>query len=179
MADTLPEFLLHWADRTPDAIFVHEPDRGRAFTYGQIAAAVARFRAQLRRLGVTRGDRVAILAENSAVWVIAYLGAMAHGGVAAPLNTRHAAGDLDRVLKDLDPAAILGDPPYLTRLPPRYPSRVIASDDVGLAVGPAPTLDGTDARPGDVGVLCYTSGTTGAPRGVMIRHGSLVRNAAM
>src|SRR5262249_58466856 len=92
MADPLPEFLLHWADRTPDAILVHEPDRGRAFTYGQIAAAVARFRAQLRRLGVTRGDRVAILAENSAVWVIAYLGAMAHGGVAAPLHTRHSAG---------------------------------------------------------------------------------------
>ena len=127
MAETLPEFLLHWADRTPDAVFVSEPDRGRKFTYGQVAAAVARFRARLRRLGVARGDRVAVLAENSGAWVIAYIGAIAHGAVAAPLNTRHAAGDLDRVLENLDPAVILADPAYLTRLPPRCRGRAIAS----------------------------------------------------
>jgi acyl-CoA synthetase (AMP-forming)/AMP-acid ligase II len=42
-----------------------------------------------------------------------------------------------------------------------------------------PALHGSDARPEEVGVLCYTSGTTGEPRGVMIRNSALVRNAAM
>jgi hypothetical protein len=71
MADTLPEFLLHWAERTPEASFVGEPDRDRTYTYGQVTGAVARFRARLRGLGVTRGDRVAVLGDNSGEWGVA------------------------------------------------------------------------------------------------------------
>ena len=179
MIDTLPEFLFHWAERTPGAAFVTEPDRGTAYTYAQVARASGRLRARLQRLGVKRGDRVAILADNSCVWVVAYLGALAHGAVAAPLNTRHAAGDLDRVLDDLDPAAIVADPAYLPRLPERCRGRVLVSADVDVAGSAAPALDGSEARPEEVGVLCYTSGTTGEPRGVMIRNASLVRNAEM
>jgi long-chain acyl-CoA synthetase len=179
MIETLPEFVLHWAERTPDAVFVAEPDRGRSFTYGQVAAWVARFRVHLRGLGAERGDRVAILADNSADWVVAYLAAIAHGAVAAPLNTRHASGDLDRVLDDLDPAVVVGDPGYLSRLSGGQRRRRIVSIGAGATPDAGPWLDGSEARPDDVGVLCYTSGTTGDPRGVMIRNGSLVRNAAM
>jgi acyl-CoA synthetase (AMP-forming)/AMP-acid ligase II len=57
MADTLPEFLLHWAERTPDAVYLGEPEHDRRYTYGEVAVGVARFRASLRRLAVARGDR--------------------------------------------------------------------------------------------------------------------------
>ena len=179
MTETLPEFLLHWAECAPETVFVDEPDRGRSVTYGEAARLVARHRARLQRLGVQRGDRVALLGDNSCAWIAAYLGAMAQGAVAAPLNTRHAQGDLDRTLDDLDPAAIVGDPPYLSRVPERYRGRAVESADVVAAEPSAPSLDGSEARPEEVGVLCYTSGTTGEPRGVMIRNDSLVRNAAM
>jgi long-chain acyl-CoA synthetase len=178
MTETLPEFLLHWAERTPGTVFADEPDRGRSVTYGEAARLVARHRARLRRLGVQRGDRVAILGDNSCAWITAYLGAMAHGAIAAPLNTRHAEGDLDRTLADLDPAAIVGDPPYLSRVPERYRARTVPSADAATEAS-APALDGSEAQPEEVGVICYTSGTTGAPRGVMIRNDSLVRNASM
>ena len=138
MMETLPEFLLHWAERTPGTVFAEEPDRGRSITYGEAASLVARQRARLRRLGVQRGDRVAILGDNSCAWITAYLGAMAHGAIAAPLNTRHAEGDLDRTLADLDPAAIVGDPPYLSRVPERYRSRAVPSADVASEAS-APT----------------------------------------
>jgi long-chain acyl-CoA synthetase len=179
MIDTLPEFLLHWAERTPDAVFVAEPDRGRAYTYGEVADHLARFRGELRRLGVARGDRVAILADNGCAWVVAYLGAIAQGAIAVPLNTRHTTGDLDRVLDDVDPVAIVGDPPYLARLSDRQRGRVIVSTDVDAAGRLTPAPNGSEARPDEIGVICYTSGTTGEPRGVMIRNGSLVRNAEM
>jgi long-chain acyl-CoA synthetase len=179
MTDTLPEFLLHWAERTPDAVFLTEPDRGRASTYGEVAGAVARFRAELRRRGVSRGDRVAILADNGSGWVVAYLGTIAQGAVAAPLNTRQAAGDLERVLDDLDPAVLVGDPPYLARVSGKHRSGTIVASDLDAAGRSAAALDGSEARPDEVGVLCYTSGTTGEPRGVMIRNASLVRNAEM
>ena len=84
------------------------------------------------------------------------------------------------MLDDLDPAAIVADP--------AVPAAVVRSA-TGAASSwrrrstrpsrAAPTLDGSEARPEEVGVLCYTSGTTGEPRGVMIRNASLVRNAAM
>jgi acyl-CoA synthetase (AMP-forming)/AMP-acid ligase II len=179
MTDTLPEFLLHWAERAPDAPFVTEPDRGRALTYGQVARQAARARARLRQRGVERGDRVAILGDNSGEWVVAYLAAIAHGAVAAPLNTRHAEGDLARTLDDLDPTVIVGDPPYLSRIPDRYRSRAIAGTDMTADAPAAPALDASEARPDEVGVLCYTSGTTGKPRGVMVDNRALVRNAAM
>ena len=102
MGQTLPEFLLHWAERTPDVVFVGEPDRGRTYTYGQVAALVARVRGSLRRLGVGRGDLVAMLAENSCAWVASYLGIVAHGAVAVPLSTRHVTGDLNQVFDGLE-----------------------------------------------------------------------------
>ena len=179
MADTLPEFLLHWAERTPDATFVGEPDRDRTYTYGEVAGAVAHFRSRLRGLGVARGDRVAVLGDNSCEWVVAYLGAIAHGAIAVPLNTRHATGDLDRALDDFEPVAIVGDPAYLARVSERYRGRALATSELAPADRTSPGPDGSEARPGDVGIICYTSGTTGEPRGVMIRNESLVRNAAM
>src|SRR5262245_17589663 len=178
MADTLPEHLLHWAGRTPDTVFIGEPDRGRTYTYGEVAGAVARFRAVLRRLAVSRGDRLAILGDNGASWVVAYLGALAHGAVAVPLNARHAAGDLGRALGDCEPAAIVGDPAYIARLSERDRAWAIDATELCAVDAAAPTLDGSDARPDEVGLLCYTSGTTGNPRGVMIRNASLVRSAA-
>src|SRR5262249_44780775 len=129
--------------------------------------------------GVRRGDRVAILANNDVPWVVAYLGAIAEGAVAAPLNTRHAQGDLDGVLGHVDPAVILVDPVHLPRLAERYRRLALVSTDLDLEPALAQTRDGSEARPREVGVLCQTSGTTGEPRGVMIRNESLVRNAQM
>src|SRR5574342_1028408 len=144
MTDTLPEFLFHWAERTPAAVFVAEPDRGRTYTYLQVAGAVARLRAKLRRLAVGRGDRVAILADNGCAWVVAYLGSIAQGAIAVPLNTRHPAGDLGRVLDDVGPAAIVGDPPYLERLPDRHRAGVLATTEVDVSGRPGPARDGSE-----------------------------------
>src|SRR5262249_52562934 len=179
MIETLPESLLHWAERAPDAVFLTELDRGRAATYGEVAGAVACFRAELRRLGVSRGDRVAVLADNGVGWMVAYLGAIAHGAVAALLNTRQAAGDLERVLDGLDPMVLVGDPPYLARISGKHRRGAIVASGIEMAGRPATALDASEARPDEVGILCYTSGTTGEPRAVMIRNASLVRNAAM
>src|SRR5262249_39514885 len=163
---------LHWAERAPDAVFLTELDRGRAATYGEVAGAVACFRAELRRLGVSRGDRVAVLADNGVGWVVAYLGAIAHGAVAALLNTRQAAGGARRhgggaggagggVRGGRAPRAPAGDPPYLARISGKHRRGAIVASGIEMAGRPATALDGSEARPDEVGILCYTSGTTG------------------
>jgi acyl-CoA synthetase (AMP-forming)/AMP-acid ligase II len=178
MTATLPDFLLHWAERAPEAVFVGEPDRGRAYGYAEVARRVARARARFRRAGIGRGDRVAVLAENGCAWVVAYLAAIAHGAAAVPLNTRHVATDLRAILDAVAPAAIVAGPAFLGAVPAGHRARVITLADLDGADPLAPAVDGSEATPDEVGVVCYTSGTTGVPRGVMISNEALLRSGA-
>ena len=120
---------------------------------------------------------MALLGDNSCAWVAAYLGAMAHGAVAAPLNTRQAEGALDRTLENLDPAAIVGNPPYLSRVPERYRSRAVESADVAATGPPAPVLDGSEARAENVGSPEHVSASP-PPRPVPSLPGSAAPPAA-
>lgn len=172
MLGTLPDFVLYWAERTPEALCVAEPETGTTLSYAQMAARIAAFRAELSRRGVQRGDRVALLADNSCAWVIAYIGAMAHGAIPVVAHTRLAAGDLAPALSDLDPALVIGDPAYLTRLPESYRGGALDTDAL-IALPPAGGLASCDARREEIGAICYTSGTTGEPRGVVLGHDAL------
>ena len=176
MTTTLPEFLLHWAERTPERVFLAEPETGVTVSYAEAARQVAGLRADFRRRKIVRGDRVALLADNTAAWVTSYLAAMAHGAVVVPMNTRQAAADLAPVLADFDPAVIVGDPAYLTRVPDTYSGRLLPTDAFDR-IARHPGILGSEALSGELGSLCYTSGTTGEARGVMLRHESLVTSA--
>jgi acyl-CoA synthetase (AMP-forming)/AMP-acid ligase II len=120
-----------------------------------------------------------MLVENGAAWVVGFLGILAHGAIAVPIGTRHVEGDLGRLLARCAPAAVFADPRYVARLPADYQARVLASSDVGLpdAPGAGRRIDGSEAEPAAVGLVCFTSGTTGEPRGVMIGNDALVRSA--
>ncbi len=176
MNSTLPEFLLHWAAEAPERVFLAEAGTGAELSYGAAARRVAGLRGELRRRGVGRGDRVAILADNGIPWVVTYLAAMAHGAVAVSLNTRQAAGDLAPVLARFDPVAILGDDDYLARVPAGFARRVLRAADFGGLTG-GRGLDGSEARAEELAGICQTSGTTGEPKGVMLSHDALARNA--
>ena len=180
MTHTLPEFLLHWAERTPDAVVRHgagprphvdvRPGRG-------IRRALSRPAARSRRRPWRpRGDPRPTTAASGSSPTSAR-------SPTAPSRCRSTPG-MPRATSTgcsigVDPVAVVGDPPYLARLSDRHRDRLVASADVDVTARPAPALDGSDARPAEVGVLCYTSGTTGEPRGVMVRNESLVRNAGM
>ncbi len=176
MLGTLPEFVLHWAERTPDAPCVAEPETGLSLTYAAMAERIASLRAELARRGVKRGDRIVVLADNSCAWVIAYIGAMAHGAIPAVAHTRLAAGDLAPALTHLDPTLVIGDPDYLTRLPDAFRNRGLETGAL-MTLGQPRGFDGCEASPTDVGAICYTSGTTGAPRGVVLGHDALTKCA--
>ena len=176
MKSTLPEFLLHWAAEAPDSIFLAEPETGAEIGYGATARRVAGLRGELRRRGIGRGDRVAVLADNGIPWVVTYLAAMAHGAVAVSLNTRQAAGDLAPVLARFDPAVIVGDDAYLARVPAEQADQALRTADLGdLANGRG--IEGSEAHAEELAGICQTSGTTGEPKGVMLSHEALVRNA--
>jgi long-chain acyl-CoA synthetase len=158
----------------PDGTAVVFEDR--RLTYRELWSRCRRLAAVLQQAGATPGDRVAILAANSAQYIEIYLTVPAAGLVIVPLNTRHAEPELKYALKDAAAKILLTDrePGALRQLvdtvimmPGEYEERVEAADETELGVGITEnTLAG----------LFYTGGTTGASKGVMLSHRNLIAN---
>jgi fatty-acyl-CoA synthase len=161
----------------------------RRTDYATIAARARRLAAGLGRVGIRPGDRVATLCMNHDRHLEAYFGIPAIGAIAHTMNPRLPADDLALIVRDAGDRAIVVDAgllPVLDALRERAdPGAVIVAGD-----GPAPegalAFDDllADEDPGrdsfpepderDAAFLCYTSGTTGAPKGVLYSHRSLV-----
>ena len=163
----------------PDAIaFIDLADaepggQGRAYTRGEIdglANAVAR---GLARRGLTRGDAVAILAENSVDYLGAYLGIMRAGMIAVPINYRQPARTVAHIVEDSESRLILADPGRRSLCPDGVPV-IDLSDRGGNGFGgllDSGRFETVGPEPGETAMILYTSGSTGMPKGVMLSHG--------
>jgi long-chain acyl-CoA synthetase len=131
----------------------------------------------LRSLGVSRGDRVAVLALNCHRYLEAYLGIPAGGMVVVPLNTRLAEPELRAILADAGASVLITDrdPGELAK----EVSQVVSWPDEydALVDGAAPAELGEGVAEADLAALFYTGGTTGRSKGVMLTHRNLVANA--
>jgi fatty-acyl-CoA synthase len=82
-------------------------DRDRRFTYTELAARAGSLAAALSRLGIGRGDRIAVVAQNSHEFVEAYFAAAAAAAILVPINTRLTAREVGQILKDSGARAII------------------------------------------------------------------------
>ena len=169
---------------TPDATALVVVATGERFTYRELDERAARCALAWQRLGLARGDRVAILAHNRLEYLDAFFAAGKSGHVLVTLGTRLTAHELSHVLRDSGAAAVLYDGALAEtaralREQVAVP-RWVALDEP-LAPGDPRHRDllaqadpGTFVRaccaPEDVYCLLYTSGTTGRPKGVMVPH---------
>jgi len=118
--------------------------------------------------GVTRGDRVAIWAPNSAEWIIAAFGLLTAGGVLVPVNTRFKAGEADDVIRRSGAKLVLVEKGFLGldfTAPAGVPVIDLKSDFLSSGSPLQRAVDGDD-----VADIIFTSGTTGRPKGVMMSH---------
>ncbi|MDN3027321.1 fatty acyl-AMP ligase [Streptomyces sp. S.PB5] len=184
---TLPEYVRHWAETTPDRralTFVDHPapdSRGvhRTLTWRRLDQ---RMRAMAARLAAEAepGARVALLCPQGTDYVTAFLGALAAGLVAVPLYPPGLPGQDDRlsaVLADADPAVVVTSTHALAGVRELCAGRdvkVVAAERV-----PDAAADRLPATPeaGAVAYLQYTSGSTRTPAGVEITHANAVANA--
>ena len=155
----------------PDALALTAPD----MCWAQMDAHVSHATDVLRQAGAGPGDRVLIVAENGPVAAIFIHAASRVGAVAVPVNARMTATELTRIVDHATPCAI-----------------VFTSDCSEEAAAHAALLGGLSQRAGfgtfhllgsgsdpdpdtrDVAVILYTTGTTGAPKGVMLTHANLI-----
>jgi fatty-acyl-CoA synthase len=142
-------------------------------THAELHARSARLAAALAADGVTASDRVALLLHNRIEFVEALLACHRLGAVAVPINFRLAPGEVEFILTNSESVALICDAPF----PPggRLHRVLEVGEDyeAALASAPAPG-DPADVVEDDPAIMCYTSGTTGRPKGAVLTHGNLV-----
>ncbi|MFC1957696.1 class I adenylate-forming enzyme family protein [Chloroflexota bacterium] len=165
----------------------------RRLSYADLDEASNRVANALIKMGVNKGDRVAMLLSNSPEFVIIYFGIVKIGAVAVPLDIKYKVAELTSLFADCQPKVLLTESPALEPLIPvlsQFKSiRHVIDLNPGangafpgyreiIAAGSARQIE-TALEPEDVAYIAYTSGPSFDPRGVMLSHQSLLREATI
>jgi len=142
-------------------------------TYAELGVRCRRLAGAMRKLGLGPQDRVGVIALNSDRYLELYLGLPAAGYVLVPVNSRLAPAEMRAILDDAGVSVVFADADYpgtagisqVLTIPGDYEDLIAAADEVPLGEGVAED---------DLAALFYTSGTTGAAKGAMHTHRSLV-----
>jgi len=163
---------------------------GRALSFEELFSEASRAAALLESLGVQPGDRVALLVPRSPEFVVFHLAALSLGAISLPLNDRCAPGEAAYFLEDSGARVLVSDQGNLNRLAlphAEFPGPVVVSVDGSLPDGvhdwprfaqssSAAEFIPRPAAGSDPAMICYTSGTTGKPKGAVITQANLVSN---
>ncbi|MEY4032327.1 MAG: hypothetical protein RL573_1239, partial [Actinomycetota bacterium] len=178
--------LSHIIDSHPEssvALISH----GRETTYGQLRRQVAALRSEFLKLGVKKGECVALLCSNTPYFVVSYLATVGIGAVAAPLNPTSPAPEIEKELIVVQPAVVVVEPAAMatwsgiTSDTRRAVRTVLATE--GHGIEGAHTLDEVFATddsapvvevdPSAPAAYMFTSGTAGSPKAAVLSHGNL------
>lgn len=153
--------------------------KGAALTYAKLREQVARFAGGLLDRGCKKGDRIGIFSENSPFFVKAYLGIIRAGLVAVPFQTELSAETFDRMVSSAGLKGVFVSGRFLNRVRPW-------AEKHGLMLLPEGAEEDLEAAPlaampeinaaSDLASLMFTSGSTGAPKGVMVTHRNIECN---
>ena len=193
----LQEYLINAARQYPEKEAIIQA--GTRVTYGQLLDGATAVAGWLLEEKLQHGDRVAILSDNPPEYIMAYFGILMAGGIAVPLNTQTSDRTLEYLFNHCGISFLLTQASYLKylhvlcdSLPTLKAAAISGLKDDGNNTLPFQCINlniifsaskkashlnaATEATDADIAQITYTSGTTGQPKGVMLRHSNLIAN---
>jgi long-chain acyl-CoA synthetase len=183
----LPAMLEARASRIgdkPALIYKDQP-----VTYSQLLSRVNKLAHALKKLGVKRNDKVAIMLNNCPEFMVTYFACAYLGAVAVPVNIFYKERELEYLLRDSDSVALVTNPAFAEHFskiadkPPLFKHLIVnGAYREGLefskleAEAPSTPFKAL-CKEKDVVEILYTSGTTGVPKGTMLTHSNLFFHA--
>lgn len=143
---------------------------GASLDWAEVDAEVNRVVARLVEVGVHRGDRVAVRLPTGIAFAVAAFGVLRAGAVLVPVNVDTPPAGVAELLADSGAVAVIGD------VPPGSDVTGLAAPEPAEPDAPTPEPAGAVGGGEDLAVLCYTSGTSGRQRGVLLTHRALLAN---
>jgi len=163
----------------------------RRLSYAELDEASNKIANALIKIGVSKGDRVAMLLPNSPEFVVIYFGITKISAVAVLLDTKYKVGELTSLFDDSEPKVLVTESPFLEPLVPilpgfkyiehvidlssKYGGRFLSYQEIMATSSPQKVE--VEPKPEDIANIAYTSGPTFSPRGVMLSHQDLVMEA--
>jgi len=167
---------------------------GERLSYRDVESASKKIATIIRSYGIEEGARIALLAENSARWGVAYLGIVRAGAIVVPILTDFTAEQIRNIIAHSGAKAVICSSKLFQKI--LTPDLSILALDVkdgsrrdpsnGLTIEGTSTVPDealrsfkpTSPRPDDTAMIVYTSGTTGLSKGVMLSHKNIISNAS-
>jgi long-chain acyl-CoA synthetase len=197
--ETLPALFDHAVERFQSRVAMksHHPWGYQSITYREMGRLVSYLGTGLIARGLGHQDRVVLLADNSPEWALLYAAVTSVGGIIVPLETSMKENEIRHLLLHSGASMLVASPSIFgDRIEGMHLKDVQVfiigeETDLGgtslgevMAEGKQRINDGDGAffsrkssvSPDDIAAICYTSGTTGQPKGVVLLHRNLVSN---
>lgn len=151
--------------------------KGNSYTFKQVGEKVAEVQEMLRSAGLKKGDKVVLLSSNMPNWGICYFAITTGGYTVVPVLPDMTSADLDRIVEHSESKAMCVSDKLFTKISSEVSSKlniIIRTKNLTvLSQNVKAEGELTVPQPEDLAALIYTSGTTSAPKGVMLTHYNL------
>jgi len=162
----------------------------RTYSYNEIDRTAEKYACCIERMGLKKGDRVAIQLSKCMEFLFTHLGNLRMGAVTVPINPDYTPAEVKYFLSDSDSSLLVTDRKRFLRIESAVGSikglQVALTDAEGPDGSPSLAERAEEAETGeareypeandDAAMICYTSGTTGRSKGAVITHGNLISN---
>lgn len=169
------------------AVQIKEGDKFRSISYIELGRRTSDTSYNLKKLGVERGDRVAILSESRPEWAIAFFGIVSCAGITVPMDIKLSDAEIEFILNDSGAKCIFLSEKFLERIMNlkarlKFLNHIILLDDIpkeGVFLlkdfkVPEKEIAHRDIAPEETVLIVYTSGTTGVAKGVELIYKNLL-----
>jgi long-chain acyl-CoA synthetase len=172
LASLVEDFRHHAAET---AVVTHRGNRRYRTTYGELAQLAGRFATEIDRRGIAPGERVVLWGVNSAEWISAFFGCLLRGVIAVPLDAAGSPEFASRVVKDVTPKLLVGDPNLLHHLTGADDIPHLWLAELSSKLPAAQNFIVSEAvTPQTPFQIVFTSGTTSEPKGIVHTHANVL-----